>query len=272
MAKLALPVRPGVVYGLMKELRASASHDRPLVVGGAPELARALARELGRGATAGSVREGGSFQKPAALVYVVAGEISDADREELKAADKQRIPIVVLVADPKLQGSLPYVLATDVVRVRGGESLPVEEVARVLARRLGEAAAPLAARVPALRNAVAADLVQRFSRRNGIIGAAVFVPGADLPILTLHQARLVLRLAQVHGHEVDQRRALELLGVFGTGLGLRAIARELLDFVPGPGWILKGAVAYAGTRALGEAAVRYFEATRPAAPGVHAAP
>jgi uncharacterized protein (DUF697 family) len=38
------------------------------------------------------------------------------------------------------------------------------------------------------------------------------------------------------------------------------VARELLDFVPGPGWVLKGAVAYAGTRALGEAAIRYFEA------------
>ena len=33
-----------------------------------------------------------------------------------------------------------------------------------------------------------------------------------------------------------------------------------LDLVPVAGWAVKGAVAYAGTKALGEAAVRYFEA------------
>jgi uncharacterized protein (DUF697 family) len=38
------------------------------------------------------------------------------------------------------------------------------------------------------------------------------------------------------------------------------VARELLDLVPGVGWAVKGAVAYAGTRALGEAAVRLFAA------------
>jgi len=38
------------------------------------------------------------------------------------------------------------------------------------------------------------------------------------------------------------------------------VARELLDFVPVAGWAVKGAIAYAGTRALGEAAIRYFEA------------
>jgi uncharacterized protein (DUF697 family) len=63
-----------------------------------------------------------------------------------------------------------------------------------------------------------------------------------------------------YGQEVDNERALELLGVVGAGFGFRALARELLDFVPVAGWALKGAVAYSGTRAIGEAAVRYFEA------------
>ena len=36
-------------------------------------------------------------------------------------------------------------------------------------------------------------------------------------------------------------------------------AYSLLDLVPVAGWALKGAVAYAGTKAIGEAAVRYFE-------------
>ena len=87
----------------------------------------------------------------------------------------------------------------------------------------------------------------------------MFIPGVDLPVLTLNQARLVLRIALAHGQHRQCTRG-ELLGVVGTGFGLRAVARELLDVVPVAGWAVKGAVAYAGTRAVGEAAVRYFAA------------
>jgi uncharacterized protein (DUF697 family) len=75
----------------------------------------------------------------------------------------------------------------------------------------------------------------------------------------------VLRIAQAHGQELDRERALEILPVIAGGLGFRTLARELLDFVPVAGWLLKGAIAYAGTRAMGEAAIRYFEAGGPSA-------
>jgi uncharacterized protein (DUF697 family) len=41
----------------------------------------------------------------------------------------------------------------------------------------------------------------------------------------------------------------------GAGLGLRTVARALLDVVPVGGWAVKSAIAYSGTRALGNAAV-----------------
>jgi uncharacterized protein (DUF697 family) len=107
---------------------------------------------------------------------------------------------------------------------------------------------------------VCSELINSFSRKNALIAAAVFIPGVDFPVLTLNQVRLVLRIALAYGQEIDKERALELLGVVGVGFGLRAAARELLDLVPVAGWAVKGAVAYAGTKALGEAAVRYFEA------------
>ena len=81
-------------------------------------------------------------------------------------------------------------------------------------------------------------------------------------MLTLNQARLVLRIALAYGQEIDRSRLPELLAVVGTGFGLRALARELLDFVPVAGWAAKGAIAYAGTKALGEAARRYFRSLR----------
>jgi uncharacterized protein (DUF697 family) len=168
---------------------------------------------------------------------------------------------VAVLAGPELDARVPYVLATDVVRVPAGSGFPVDEIARVLAARLGEEATPLAARLPWLREAVSQQLIATISRKNGILGAAVFVPGADLPILTLNQLRLVLRLANAHGVEVGRERLPEILGVIGSGFAFRAVARQALGFVPVAGWLTKGAVAYAGTRALGEAAVRYFADT-----------
>ena len=95
-----------------------------------------------------------------------------------------------------------------------------------------------------LRGAVCDELIRSFSKRNGLIAAAVFVPGVDMPVLTLNQVRLVLRIALAYGQHVDNQRAVELLGVVGAGFGFRAVARELLDVVPVAGWAVKGAIAY----------------------------
>jgi uncharacterized protein (DUF697 family) len=242
------------VLGLLKELRVAAEDDKPLAVGGA--LAAQLAKELGRRGDAGAVRVGGP-EGAAAYVHVLAGAPAADDEEVLKRAHRARVPALVLARE---RYDVPYVLPTDVIVVPPGRGFPIEELAHSLAARLGETGAPLAARLPVLRPAVCEWLITSFSRKNAIVAAAVFVPGVDLPVLTLNQMRLVLRIAAAHGVEVSNERLPELLAVLGSGLGLRALARELLDLVPGAGWAIKGAVAYAGTRALGEAAVRYFAA------------
>jgi uncharacterized protein (DUF697 family) len=132
-------------------------------------------------------------------------------------------------------------------------------VARKIAAALADKGTNLAARLPVVRGAVVDELIRLAARRNAIVAAAVWVPGADLPVLVLNQARLVLRIALAYGQDVDRERLPELLAVVGAGFGLRTLARELLDLVPVAGWAAKGAVAYAGTTAIGEAARRYFE-------------
>jgi uncharacterized protein (DUF697 family) len=251
----APPVRVGAVRALLKEIAVSARDTKPLVVGGARELAPMLRRDLGRDAAPGGVRADGEPKGAAVYVHVLGG--SD-DAAELKRARRARVPIIA-VADARVD-SVPYVLATDVVRLPPGRGFPVAEIADAIARRLGEDGAPLAARVPVLRRAVARELIHIFSKKNGIVGAAVFIPGADLPILALNEVRLVLRLHQAYGLEVDPRERLpEIVATAGASFGLRAVARELLDLVPVAGWAIKGGVAYAGTRALGEAALRRLE-------------
>jgi uncharacterized protein (DUF697 family) len=253
---LAFPVRLGVVRGLLKEVSTSAKDDRPLVLGGA--LADVLARELARGGRAEAVRVGAP-DGAALYVRVVGG--SPDDEEALKRAHRAKVPIVA-VADPNAR--VPYVLPTDVVPLPPGQGFPVEAIAKAVAAKLGEEGTALAARLPVLRRAVCEQLIESFARKNGIVGAAVFIPGADLPVLALNQLRLVLRIAAAYGEQIDSERLPELLTTLGAGFGFRLVARELLDFVPVAGWAVKGAVAYAGTRALGEAAVRWFDVRHPA--------
>ncbi len=252
---MALPVRLSVLRALVKEVSVSSGDAKPVVVGGARELAAVLRRELGHGAQPGAIRDGDSVAGAAVLVYVLGRDPTSDDEAALKRARRARVPIVAVATGPLGDDvSIPYVLATDVVRVGAGEGFPVDAIARVIATRLGEEGAPLAARVPVLRRAVAETLIASFARKCGIVGAAVFIPGADLPVIALHQVRLVLRLEQAYGLEIDPRERLpELAATIGAGLGLRALARELLDLVPVAGWAVKGAVAYAGTRALGHA-------------------
>ena len=256
-------MRPLAVLSLVRELRTGAGDRRPIVVGGVAALVPALARELRRDGDASAVVEHGSPDRAAALVYVLEREPSESDLAVLRAASSADVPIVAVTEADEV--SLPYVLATDIVRVLPGAGFPVAEIGDAIARRLGEGATGLAARLPALRRPVCKHLIGSFSRTNGLIGAAVFLPGVDMPMLTLNQMRLVLRIALAHGEQIDAGRALELATVAGGGFGLRALSRELLHLVPFAGWALKGGVAYTGTRAVGEVALRYFEAGAPLA-------
>jgi uncharacterized protein (DUF697 family) len=260
-----LPAPPADVMRVVRELQTSAREERPLVVAGAPELASVLRRELVQGGVAEAVREQRPLEGAVALVYVLAGTVDEEDRAVLRAAERARLPVVCVVAGPSSADGPepPFVLPENVVRVRSGAGFPLEEIARALARMLGEKATPLAARLPVLRRPVCEELIRRHSRQNAFVGAAVWMRGADLPVLTLNQIRLVLRIADAHGFEITAERVPELLAVIGGGIGLRAVARRAVLSVPIAGWAVKGAIAYAGTRALGEAAVRYFERRAP---------
>lgn len=252
---MAVKLNPWVVWGLVKELRVAAEDTRPLQVSGA--LASQLEKELARGGAPGAVRSGGRIEDAAVLVRVLGGAPTEEDERKLREAKRAKVPVVAVQTGTEVF-DVPYVLATDVVTCRPGAGFPVEEIAAAVAARLGEGGTALAARLPVVRKQVCDGMIERFSRQNGIVGAAFFVPGADFTVLTLNQIRLVLRLAAAHGVEVDQNRLPEVLATLGAGFGFRALARQVLGVIPVAGWVVKGGIAYAGTRALGEAAQFYF--------------
>jgi len=87
---------------------------------------------------------------------------------------------------------------------------------------------------------------------------------ADMVVLTKNQLLMVLRVAAAYGKAPDWRRRLpELASVLGAAFGWRAVARELVGFVPGGvGMVVKGMVAYAGTLTVGRAAAWYYATGR----------
>jgi uncharacterized protein (DUF697 family) len=265
-----LPLSPTSVWGVVKEVRASDDDLRPLLVGGAPEQAAAIQAALAEGADPEAIRDVSGRQPTAydleganVLVYVIADAAPSAEDEKtLQLAARKRVGIVCVLfgASNGELPSVPHVLDTDVIPVGPDGSLPVERLAERIADRAGETSHHLAARIPALRPPVVDAIVKHFSVQNGVLGVAIFIPGADFPVLTLNQIRMVLRIATAHGEELDRERAFEVLSVVAAGLGFRTVARHLVGLVPGVGWAVKGGVAYGATLAVGEAAAAYFAA------------
>ena len=263
-----LPLHPAAVYGVVKEIKAAAEDLSPLLVAGAEGPATELVAALAEGGDTSALRDLSGrevtkydLQGASLLLYVVAGEKPTAEDEQaLKLADRSDVDAVcVLVGASSTPVDIPYVPATRVVAIPPGRPLPVDRIAELVASVTEETGYALAARLPVLREAVVDAIVRRFARQNGVLGVAIFIPGADFPVLTLNQLRMVFRIAAAHGEQIDRERIPELLAVVGAGLGFRTVAREALGFVPGLGWAIKGGIAYVGTKALGKAATAYFE-------------
>ena len=219
--------------------RGSAEH-RVIALGGARELVPLLAKELREGGDAGALSE---MYRPDAAAFVWIGR---PEEHALRTASLARIPIVGVTEGARL----PYVLDTNLVEVSPGRGLPIDEIAAALAGVLGASGPGLAAHLPVLHGPVVAELTRVAARRNALIGAAVWLPGVDLPVLTVNQLRLVFGIAIAGGRALDAGVLPELLGVAGAAYGFRQLAR-LLDRLPVPSPLVRGGVAFAGTLAVG---------------------
>jgi uncharacterized protein (DUF697 family) len=268
MAFGRFPIHPGAIYAVVKEFRLAAEDFRPIVLAGAPGPAEELGEALVEGGDVEAIRDltgkkisAYDVEGAGLLLYVVEGKPGPLDELVLQKADRKSIDTVcVLVGAGVDPVDVPYVLATNVVQVPEGSPVPVGKVAKLIAEKADDRAHMWAARLPVLRKPVVDHTISKFARQNGILGAAIFIPGADMPVLTLNQIRMVFHLAAAYGEEMDRDRAVEVIGVIGAAFGFRALAREALGVVPGVGWAIKGGIAYVGTRALGKAATAYFEA------------
>jgi uncharacterized protein (DUF697 family) len=128
-----------------------------------------------------------------------------------------------------------------------------------LAERVSGKRLALAHNFVFLRRAVAEEAIKSTALQNGVIGFVMVIPGADMPIMTANQAKMILQMAAAYGQPLGAERMKELAAVVGGGFTLRAIARQVLTAVPGFGWAVKAGIGYTGTLAMGYAALEYFE-------------
>ena len=112
---------------------------------------------------------------------------------------------------------------------------------------------------PFMRRPLAKDIIQVCAIENAGIGLIPFIPGADLPLITLNQAKMVLQIAAAYGKSMDKSRLKELAVVIVGAYLSRSLARKLVAAVPGIGFVFKTGVAYGSTIAMGYAVVEYFE-------------
>ena len=91
--------------------------------------------------------------------------------------------------------------ATDVVYSATLDDDCGRGVAARIAARAGSGHMPSPGSCPALRPHVARSPRPVVRRKNALLGAAIFIPGADLPVLTLNEMRMVRRIADAYGVE-----------------------------------------------------------------------
>ena len=203
------------------------------------------------------------------LVIIFAAEAPLTGRLLIQAL-KEQVPAVVVTLDPMLlqriardnyqEIDLPSLVT---VPERGDTRERFERLFKELGEWITRASVdgllPLARALPFVRDPFVKNAIQAAALQNAAIAAVFFLPGADMPLLTLNQARLFLQIAAVYDAELDRQRIKEMALIVLGGFGFRMIARRLALLLPTIKWALRGSVAYTGTLAVGMAAREYFE-------------
>jgi hypothetical protein len=245
-------IGPGQVIALVRETRAIEASSAYVAVSGprAGELATALAE----GGNPAAVVVDADPLAAAVAVRLLDGYPSPADNEIHRRIARAGVPLIVLRPGGEL---VPYALPEDVLDL--GPELPVSAVGTAIARAAPDASARLAARLPVLQPAVTRRLVTMTSILNALLAASNKTTGPQLPLLALAQSRMLLLLGATRGGPLPhdpQGLAMAAGPPVAASVGLGLAARTLVRRAPVQGRLVRGSVAYAATRALGEARLR----------------
>ncbi|HEY6722611.1 MAG TPA: GTPase [Polyangiaceae bacterium] len=148
---------------------------------------------------------------------------------------------------------------------RADERWRIDELIRFLVLELPREARVETARLSQVRS-VQRDIANTLTNVVASLSAgiaAVPIPIADIAPLTSLQVSLIASISYLSGQRFGTKAAVEFLAGMGLNVGagfvLREATRGLLKWVfPGAGSVVSAAVAYAGSYAVGRAAMAYF--------------
>lgn len=186
-------------------------------------------------------------------------EIDDLIRERVLAIKESQVPIALIAQ----QGNATQIAARygvsvlDVVIATDLENLD-QKLGEWAVDQLKEEKIAVSANYPFMREEIAKSYIKATSIQNAIVGGILFIPGADMPVMTLNQMKMIMQIAVVYDSKLDAQRLKELAFVLGGAFLSRTIARQLVGLVPGFGFAIKAAIGYSATYAMGFAALSYF--------------
>ncbi|RJQ31456.1 MAG: DUF697 domain-containing protein [Actinobacteria bacterium] len=270
---MALPVKIRKIYKTLKDFEKQRSIITDIAVVGSKGAGKsALIKSLGP--AKGIFTEITVLERPAdydlVLVVVSADKKLKIDEiklvtKKLKKSDTSYLLVINKIDKAKdIEGLLDCledanVAMSNIVSVSATLNMGLDDLKKKILDNLVAHRLALASKAPSFRNLVVEKIIRATSSQNAIFAGVIIVPGADMPVLSANQVKMVLEIAAAYGEELSLERAKELLVTIGGGFLFRSAARQLLDFVPGPGWIIKASVAYGGTEALGRSAKLYFK-------------
>lgn len=201
-------------------------------------------------------------------------DAADPDDLAEKTARVRRLEDHVLAALRARTALAPHVVAAIGVSsylswrrdgtVRDDERWRIDTLLGFLLGELPDEARVAFARLSQVR-AVQRDLARQIVNACAAVAGGIAVtpiPVADSVPLTLLQVQMITMIGYVAGRRLDARGVAEFVAGLGlqagATMGFREVARALLKFVPVAGTAANAAVAAAGTKALGEAAIAYF--------------
>ena len=217
------------------------------------------------------------------IVFLIDGTkgLQSKDKELYETIRKLNKPTIIAVnkvdalprdeVGDKVANEIAVALGVaGVIPVSGRTGVNVaEELIPAMIDASPEAALVIGRELPAYRRNAAQRIIRNATLISLAAGLEPF-PLVDIPILLGNQIRLVLRLAALYGEPVDSanttRHLRELITVMAGGLGLRYLAEQAAKAIPFGGDFISGAIAGAGTWAMGQVILEYYESGKKISP------
>ena len=104
--------------------------------------------------------------------------------------------------------------------------------------------------------------IRKTAFQNAVTAAIFFTPGADLPVMTLNEIKMLIQIEHAHGYGIGKETLGEVGGIVVFALVSRTLARLLANRIPLFGWVIKTAYSYVMTLLLGAVIDRYCKEGR----------